>query len=192
MGGGPALAPGMRGFTGRPGYRRWRCWCAARRDEVRLAPTTMRVSWLETRGIRLWGDTLTTRTTRPNPGRTERVDLIGVAFDGMGRPGAQARAPAALRAAGLETAFAGRARTGPDVIAPEPSPARAVDSGLLNESALLSMLAALHARVTSVLKSSPKSCPLYCEPARAAAGALPFTTPIWTRASKQRHASSGS
>lgn len=83
---------------------------------------------------------MTARTTRPDPGRTERVDLIGVAFDGMGRPGAQARAPAALRAAGLERAFGGRARTGPDIVAPEPIPARAADSGLLNESALLRCL----------------------------------------------------
>jgi arginase len=76
-----------------------------------------------------------------------------VAFDGMGRLGAQARTPAVLRAAGLQAAFAGRARTAPDVVAPEPDPVRAAASGLLNEPALLSMLAELRTRVASSLSA---------------------------------------
>ncbi len=96
---------------------------------------------------------MTARTATWKPDGTEQVDLIGVAFDGMGRRGAQARAAAALRAAGLQAAFAARARTAPDVVAPEPGPARAAGSGLLNEPALLSMLDALHTRVASALSA---------------------------------------
>ena len=82
------------------------------------------------------------------------IELIGVPFDGMGRPAAQARAPEALRAAGLEAALAGReVVTKPDLVLPEASAERAAGSGLLNEPALLRMICALHARVSSALSA---------------------------------------
>jgi arginase len=82
------------------------------------------------------------------------IELIGVPFDGMGRPAAQARAPEALRAAGLEAALAGREVVAkPDLVLPEASAERAAGSGLLNEPALLQMIGALHARVSSALSA---------------------------------------
>jgi arginase len=69
------------------------------------------------------------------------VSLIGVPFDGMGRSPGQAGAPAALRAAGLEAAFASRdVVSSPDLTLPAARAERARDSGLLNGVALLTMI----------------------------------------------------
>jgi arginase len=82
------------------------------------------------------------------------VELIGVPFDGMGRPGAQARAPAALRAAGLEAAFTGReVLVRPDLAVPAPLAERDPVSGLLNEPALLGMIQALYPCVSAALSA---------------------------------------
>jgi arginase len=68
----------------------------------------------------------------------------------MGRSGGQARAPAALREAGLVAAWHDRGRLTPDVIVSEPVPGRG-PSGLLNERALLEMLTVLYGRVRGTL-----------------------------------------
>jgi arginase len=74
-----------------------------------------------------------------------------VAFDGWGRTGAQARAAAALRDAGLAGAFAGEARVRPDIVSAEPTPERAAGSGLMNEAALLDMVDEVHRSVGEAL-----------------------------------------
>jgi arginase len=79
------------------------------------------------------------------------IELIGVAFDGWGRTGAQARAAAVLREAGLASAFAGEVDVRPDFTLPTPTPVRAAGSGLMNEAALLGMVEQVHQSVSRSL-----------------------------------------
>ena len=69
------------------------------------------------------------------------VELLGVPFDGYGRPGHQAAAAAVLREAGLLTSFsAHQVVRNEDLSLPEPDPRRGATTSLINEAALVSMV----------------------------------------------------
>jgi arginase len=80
------------------------------------------------------------------------IEVIGVPFDGYGRPDNQSHAAAALRAAGLAAAFRGREIVvKSDTKLPAQSGERAPGSGLMNEPAVIAMADALRADVCAGL-----------------------------------------
>jgi arginase len=83
------------------------------------------------------------------------IALIGVPFDGYGRPGNQARAASALRDAGLLDAFAyHRLAVVSDLdTLPPAEPRRGATTSLINEPALLAMTDLLNRRVGMALQA---------------------------------------
>ena len=81
------------------------------------------------------------------------LELIGVPFDGFGRPGNQTRAAATLREAGFVAAFDRHtiARS-TELELPPPDTHRANGSGLVNERALITMTDSLNSVVADALR----------------------------------------
>ena len=76
------------------------------------------------------------------------LEVIGVPFDGYGRPGHQAMAATVLRECGLLDAFGGHHLAVVDDLAlPAPSARRGPDTSLINEAALVALTDSLNRRV---------------------------------------------
>lgn len=86
------------------------------------------------------------------PRLDESIELVGVCFDGSGRPLGQAAAPERLRHAGLPASLPA-ARLTSDIVVSEPDSTRGPLAGLVNERALLEMVEAVYARVRAALNA---------------------------------------
>lgn len=87
------------------------------------------------------------------------VALIGVPFDGYGRPGNQAYAAAALRSAGLRQAWSSHTVVSDDDLnLPAPDHDRGRDTTLINEAALLAMVDILDSRVPAAVRAGRFPC----------------------------------
>jgi arginase len=107
----------------------------------------------------------------------ESVELIGVCFDGSGRPVGQAAAPSGLRDAGLSAVLPG-ARVTSDIVVSEPDPIRGRLAGFLNERALLEMVEAVYARVRAALQAGRFPL-LYGGDCSALLGAVPAVRDVY-------------
>jgi arginase len=79
------------------------------------------------------------------------VELIGVCFDGSGRPRGQAQAASILREAGLARGLPDGTVTA-DVVTAKPDPTRGADA-FMNEAALLAMINGVYGRVRNSLSA---------------------------------------
>jgi arginase len=87
------------------------------------------------------------------------IALIGVPFDGYGRPGNQADAAGVLRSAGLRQAWSPHTVVGDDDLElPAPDPGRGRDTTLINETALLAMVDVLDSRVPAAVRAGHFPC----------------------------------
>lgn len=85
--------------------------------------------------------------------------MLGVPFDGYGRPGHQAGAAAALRQAGLRDAWSGHVVVSDDDLGlPAPQTDRGEDTSLTNETALIGMVETLESRVPDAVRQRRFPC----------------------------------
>jgi arginase len=88
-----------------------------------------------------------------------QVAIIGVPFDGYGRPGHQASAAQAMRDAGIAGAWAPlNVVSDEDVLLPAQTSERGRDTNLMNEAAIMAMTADLSARVADAVASGAFPC----------------------------------